>query len=205
MLVIGVGGASCSGKSSVSSLLADRLSKVGGVSAVSVMHQDDYFHCQSDIPVTAQGLQNWDCPAAIRSSDFRAAVIGEMEALDQNGGVLIVEGFFLFADDRLVELFDISFLLHVSLDEMQRRRRGRVYEIEENVEYWTDPPLYVESVVYPGYMEHHSHFLRASDTSGGGVLKHPSHVIDSTTTSVDECLALIYKFVTDLLKEKLSQ
>ncbi|KAI9202016.1 P-loop containing nucleoside triphosphate hydrolase protein [Polychytrium aggregatum] len=63
-LIIGAGGPSCSGKSTITSWLAQVLDNT------IVVHQDKYFKSDSDIPITPSGIANWDCPQALDMEAF---------------------------------------------------------------------------------------------------------------------------------------
>eukprot|EP00842_Homolaphlyctis_polyrhiza_P005768 jgi/Hompol1/6192/HPOL_004869-RA len=60
--LIGVGGASCSGKSSLTNWLAV-------IFDAAVIHQDKFYKSDSDIPLL-NGVANWDCPEAIDTPAF---------------------------------------------------------------------------------------------------------------------------------------
>lgn len=42
---------------------------------------------------------------------------------------VLVEGFLLFSNDQVSSLFDVKICLHVTLDELKRRRQGRMYPL----------------------------------------------------------------------------
>ncbi|KAI2642193.1 nicotinamide riboside kinase 1 [Xylaria nigripes] len=90
----------------------------------------------------------------------------------------IVDGFLLYGPDpplrRITEeLFDIKFFLTVSRHKATARRKGRDgYVTLEG--FWTDPPGYVDQIVWPNYMESHAWLFEGGDVEGrvnGDVLR----------------------------------
>ena len=134
--VLGLTGLSSTGKTTLSQHLR-RL-----FPAVSLIHQDDFYHADSLIP-THSGLQDWDCAASIDWPSLTAALsqapdaaavatntdavdlvapefMRRMEtrvrssAVDETTPLVIVDGFLLVHGDSAVEaLLDATILLRV--------------------------------------------------------------------------------------------
>ena len=63
-LVVGIAGLSSSGKTTLARLLRSALQEVSGPSAL-VVHQDDFYLPDSEVPVRDDGLPDWDCAGAL--------------------------------------------------------------------------------------------------------------------------------------------
>jgi nicotinamide/nicotinate riboside kinase len=166
-LTIGVGGASCSGKSTLCSylhyLLPDSI----------IIRQDSFYKLDSLIPTT-NGTANWDSPEAIdmirfvnvlsasdAAMDSKSDLVSPIE-IDQdlvkklkdsvNGRkVVIVDGFLIYADKNVYDHFDVSIFLEASKEELKKRRSQRqgYFTLEG---YWADPVGYFEEFVWPQYL-----------------------------------------------------
>ncbi|TPX38636.1 hypothetical protein SeMB42_g06620 [Synchytrium endobioticum] len=188
-VIVGVGGASCSGKST----LTEWLVKIFPHSAI--YHMDKHYLPDSQVPVK-NGILDWDCAEAL---DFNAFVAGlktlphkEVESVlspnrpaisdsqvssstvrelkDQVRQVLckrpntsfwFLDGFLLYWDKRVMDLMNIKIALHTRYDELKRRRGTRPgYETIEG--YWVEPPNYFDEYVWPNYLKHNKPILKAS-------------------------------------------
>mmetsp|Transcript_7045 Transcript_7045/g.13320 ORF Transcript_7045/g.13320 Transcript_7045/m.13320 type:complete len:308 (+) Transcript_7045:55-978(+) len=116
-MVIGVSGASRSGKSYTAAVLAEAL----GTRAGPVISQDDFFSGS----VIQDGKETFESP---RCTDWRALhqhVHQQATTIDgtqRRYDFVIVEGFLLFHDFQMRELIDIAFHLHISAAEGKHRR-----------------------------------------------------------------------------------
>jgi uridine kinase len=126
--IVGISGVDCAGKSTLAAWLRDRLAE-RGVPVVLVEgdaflrprhvrranrdHARGYYHESFDYaPVVARVIE----PA-------RAGLRGEP------GSVVLVEGVFLFTENRL-PLFDLAVWIDIPLDEALSRARGRRYDLD---------------------------------------------------------------------------
>ncbi|GAB7360537.1 hypothetical protein MBLNU230_g8485t1 [Neophaeotheca triangularis] len=67
-LLIGISGPSSSGKTTLSRLLRDIYPNT------FILHEDDFYKTDAEIPVNAEGLQDWDCLEAIDLAAFESAL-----------------------------------------------------------------------------------------------------------------------------------
>ena len=135
-IIIGVGGASCSGKSTLCQWLATLFQGY-------ILHQDAYFKKDSEIPTSSNGMANWDCPEALDIHHFIQDLkqsrvspimkVGENTSLvnyeDFNPQILkdlknkiskisslytwvFVDGFLLYDDSQIVNQLDICLFIH---------------------------------------------------------------------------------------------
>ena len=70
-LVVGLGGATCSGKTTIAKLLAEKV-----FSHCALLHQDDFYHgesCEKHVPVEGMGHMNWELVTAFDMVKMRNA------------------------------------------------------------------------------------------------------------------------------------
>lgn len=76
IVLVGIGGASSSGKTTVAKIL-NSITKDS-----IILHKDDFFKSDEEIPIDKEtGFENWDCPEAINFDAF----VEEVEYLKKNG------------------------------------------------------------------------------------------------------------------------
>lgn len=151
-----------------------------------MVHQDDFYKTDAEIPVTATGEQDWDCPEAIDFESFRKYLsevkqgkITEIKSIETDPDlkltsseiaslaprvphhdyeIVFVEGFMLFHDTQVAEQFDISLFFYASYDTLRTRREARPgYVTAEG--FWTDPPNYFRDIVWPAFCRTHEQFF----------------------------------------------
>ncbi|TGJ85221.1 hypothetical protein E0Z10_g3548 [Xylaria hypoxylon] len=209
LFVVGISGASSSGKTTLARLLRDVFPHT------FILHEDDFYRPENELP-SKHGLLDWDCAESINFEDMARAlehIIAEgtfppfVDSLEDQNTVgkctvpesaisaaksrveawmapgqpghaifsssspnlrlCILDGFLLFGPDpplrRITdELLDIKFFLTVSRQKATARREGRDgYVTLEG--FWTDPPGYVEKIVWPNYMESHAWLFEDGD------------------------------------------
>lgn len=168
-LIIGVSGATCSGKTSLIQLLTKCLPNGIGI------HQDDYyFPVDSPRHQVNQDLGhiNWELVSAFDMDKLVKQVLDKATALEQTPRprpkpilpldqvdtendlkqalkhishlVILLDGITLFNDPKCAEMCDLKYFLTLDHDECARRRQGRSYDPP-------DVPGYFETVVWPHY------------------------------------------------------
>lgn len=75
---------------------------------------------------------------------------------------MIVDGFLMFWDERIVRDMDVRVFIRVPEDIARARRGSRSYYTPEG-ETWTDPPQYWEKIVWPAYINAHKHLFENDD------------------------------------------
>lgn len=211
---IGIGGASCTGKTTISRAVKEEILRKypRQVKRVDILHQDDYYSVanECDLPFSQCGLyRDWDCHEALDLVRFHSDISAKKAELTNwlacnhsNDGVciLIVEGFLLFPTLQQ-ETFDLSILLHIELQDLLQRRSMRIYPSTSTTttnnnteEFWTDPPGYVEEVVYRNYLKYHDRFLLDKLDDGSCVFQ-GMHIINSSLLSINDCINFILTLV----------
>lgn len=193
-IVVGISGATCSGKSTLAQSLHQALPDS------VAMSQDDYFHPPDSpfhVKVESLGHLNWEIMSALDMTSMRSdihSIISQSPASVELpprarralGGdsdnhsssshqrypyVLILEGFLLLNDPEIRALCDLRYYLTLTREECWSRRRMRVYDPP-------DIPGYFDLVVWPQYEKHRDLVLAESDVNvfdGSDSPEHTKH------------------------------
>ena len=148
--VIGIGGVTGSGKTTLTKRLKERLG-----SAVTVLSYDNYYKSHPDMPYDERVRLNYDHPsafdtellvehlAALRRGETIAAPVYDFKQHDRSDetmliaptGVILVEGILILADERLRSQMDVKIYVDTDADVRILRRvvrdvkqRGRSLE-----------------------------------------------------------------------------
>lgn len=148
-MIVGVGGASCSGKSTLTNWLSILLKS-------PIVHQDKFYKSDNEIPLE-NGIANWDCTDAIDFIKFKECLSGvrqgikienmmgpnrprvnENEILQRKveidnltktilnlGKITLVDGFLLYSDPSQFDLYDIKLFLYSPRNVLRDRRNAR--------------------------------------------------------------------------------
>lgn len=154
--VIGISGATCSGKSTLAKKIHDSFSE-------SVMlRQDDYFLPENDprhTRIPELNHMNWEL---ITSLDMQKMYSDIMEILQINGNVndskkklLILDGFLLFKHNTVTDLCNRKYFLTLTKQQCWERRKDRIYEPP-------DVPEYFDTVVWPEYLKYKDEITKHS-------------------------------------------
>ena len=128
--IIGIGGVSRSGKSTVARKLKDELASL----KVFALDMDSYVLPENDIP-KINGHPNWEVPESI---DYERI----LTLLDENKSiyeVIIVEGILAFANKELNKRYDLTVVMEISKATYLNRRK-------QETRWGKDPDWYLEYV-----------------------------------------------------------
>ncbi|KAM6944039.1 nicotinamide riboside kinase 1 isoform 1-T1 [Lycodopsis pacificus] len=157
-LVVGVGGVTNGGKSTLSNSLHQQIPNS------CLIAQDSYFKADSVIPVDSNGFKQYDMLDALHMDTMMSEVDSwrrdpesflrrrglnperTTPPLDEEVYVLIVEGFLIFNHRPLNELFYKRYFMEIAYEVCKRRRSSRVYSPP-------DPPGYFDGHVWPMYLK----------------------------------------------------
>ncbi|XP_029295964.1 nicotinamide riboside kinase 1 [Cottoperca gobio] len=157
-LVVGVGGMTNGGKSTLSKSLHQQIANS------CLIAQDSYFKDDSVVPMDSNGFKQYDMLDALHMDTMMCEVDSwrrDPEAflrqrglnpehttpsVDEEVYVLIVEGFLIFNHRPLNELFYKRYFMEIPYDVCKRRRSLRVYTPP-------DPPGYFDGHVWPMYLK----------------------------------------------------
>ncbi|RYP24896.1 hypothetical protein DL767_008520 [Monosporascus sp. MG133] len=252
-LVVGISGASSSGKTTLARLLRDIFPNT------FILHEDDFYKPESELP-TKDGLLDWDCAEALSIPDMTKALsyirehgtfppfvdskedqnsVGECPVPDatieamkakvrawlepgrpghaifsSQGGngpalrVCLLDGFLLYARETAAvsALLDVRLLLRVSRERATARRGARDgYVTLEG--FWSDPPGYVDSIVWPNYVASHAWLFEGGDVEGrpdGAVLAREG-ILAQTDKGVDVDMETTLEWAVETLMRQLGE
>ena len=148
-MIIGVGGCSCSGKTTLSKRLKEVLQAEGF--DVAIVNQDEYYK--------SPDLDHWEDPETINMDEFKAKILEEnAKAPDATAKcrtrIVIAEGFLVYCLER--SFFDVAFFVTAPYDILKARREKRNDWME-----WKDPEGYFEKEVYPSYQKYNEHVINS--------------------------------------------
>ncbi|EEB11315.1 Nicotinamide riboside kinase, putative [Pediculus humanus corporis] len=157
-LVIGISGATCSGKTTI----AKELHSLFGNSVL--LQQDDYFYDEKIIE-SSNSTTTTQCKSTEIEIKFKEkfcstdvipsvyCIINKFQKLQLVPNILFIEGFLIFNDDQLQDLCDLKFYFTMSKTLCFERRKTRIYKPP-------DVPGYFEKYVWPLYLIHYDEVLR---------------------------------------------
>lgn len=130
--VIGISGASGSGKSTFTERLADYLSE----SKIKIIHMDEYYKTELQRPRIKGIVDNLEYiddnhPLSL---DLDRCYIDCVNATNCNWDILIIEGIFAFGDERFSNLSDLKIFVDCEPDERFKRRILRNLSFGQDLE-----------------------------------------------------------------------
>lgn len=206
LLTIGISGASCSGKTSVASMLEKVLPWC------SVINQDKYYHEEDSchhVRSKNGNLINWEVLSAFNMKKMKEdiSIVSknllkgtppcERDNISYPGlkslktrpcPVLIIEGIVIFKDQDIVNLCEKKYFVEIDHDTCQSRRQSRVWDPEGD--NWVENSLYFESIAWPEYLDCIEMVKRLPGVN----------FLDSTVSSIDANFELILTDIVDTLK-----
>ncbi|MCH9682941.1 MAG: uridine kinase [Deltaproteobacteria bacterium] len=168
-LVVGIAGATGSGKTTV----ARRLTEALPSGSVSLLQHDSYYRDRPDLSYDARSELNFDHPDSLETSLLATHLrqLRERQAVEvpiydftthrrrvetqhlEPGAVVVVEGILVLADAELREMFDIKVFVDTDADIRVFRRirrdiekRGRSFESIRKQYYQTVRPMHLQFV-----------------------------------------------------------
>jgi len=200
--VIGVGGVSCGGKTTLAKQLVLKLQSLPSVNRVSVLHQDDFYKDEETLfrenVFYDKDLKyhNWELPACFDGERFRKDFGRLLPKTDDdennpptssNANFIILEGILIFEDTLISSAMTKRYFLHLPLEECRQRRSKRNYLPPE-------PDGYFDKYYWPSYVEQKA---RIDGKVGKGDLE--MTYLDSEKENIDELVARIMDDIKDVI------
>ena len=140
-VVIGIAGGTCSGKSSIASILIEDLD----TKSINIIREDDYYKDQSHLPMEERVKTNYDHPLAFDfdlmvehikdliqrktiekpTYDYTVHNRSKVKEVIEPGDVIIIEGLFALYNKEVRDLEDIKIFVDTAADERFIRRLQR--------------------------------------------------------------------------------
>lgn len=169
--IIGIAGASGSGKTLLANTLVAELSEKYGVDSISVICEDYYYRDQSDVPMAERVNVNYDHPNSmdhdlmtLQLQELKAGRSVEMPQYDycehtrsaksvhmSPKNVIVVEGILLFTDANLRKCMDYLIFVDTPLDICLIRRVTR--DMEERCRSFESIIKQYQATVRPMYWQ----------------------------------------------------
>lgn len=134
--IIGIGGPSRSGKSSLALEMKNRLSN----RKVLLLDMDDFVFSEDKIP-RIKGRADWECPESV---NFERMIRIMKESKDSD--FIVVEGILIFTNKELRKLLDTTIQIEISKQTFLQRRR-------QETRWGNEPDWYLEHV-WESYLKH---------------------------------------------------
>ncbi len=128
--IIGIGGCSRSGKSSLALKIKDRLSD----KQVLLLDMDDFVFSETNIPRIRDRI-DWERPESV---DFNQ-IIASIEENQGKYDILLIEGILVFANQQLKDLFHNTIEIKISKETFISRRK-------KEIRWGEEPDWYLEHV-----------------------------------------------------------
>ena len=200
MLVIGIGGGSGSGKSTITKYLSDKFGD-----DVTVIRHDDYYKEQHSMPFEERIKQNYDCPDAydteLMAAHLRALRNGEAidcpvydyKEYDRSDSVkrieptkvLLIDGILILAEPKLRAVMDLKLYVDTDADiRILRRIRRDVNERRRTLDSVIDQYLLTVKPMHEAYVEPSTKFADIIIPEGGHNLVALEMVINFITNRI---------------------
>ncbi|CAF0733835.1 unnamed protein product [Adineta steineri] len=144
VFIIGLGGITCSGKSTMCSELSKYLST--RYNKVRVIDLDSYARDENDpnhVHLTELNHKDWESLTSLHVDQFVSDIKSVIN--DNSNDILIIEGFIISSIDEIKSIFNLSYYFDLDFDECRQRRNRRTYNPP-------DPLDYFDKHVWPSYL-----------------------------------------------------
>ena len=138
-IVVGIGGISRAGKTSLARLLKKEIEAKDF--SVVLFHQDHYTYQTQFIPRIKDRL-DWESPFSIDFSRFRNSLIKAKKHVD----IVLAEGLFAFYEPSIKELYDLKLFIQIDKKTFLKRK--------EKDERWGKEPLWYIQHIWDSYLKY---------------------------------------------------
>lgn len=128
--------------------------------------------------------------------------ITEMGYKFKNKKIVLVDGFMLFHDPEIINLFDVKLFFHAPFETLKQRRESRSgYTTTEG--FWVDPPDYFSKIVLPAYVSSHEYLFTNRDVVNNKVdqsLIKKYNLVDMNNDDTIPLRELVEKALTSIIE-----
>jgi len=145
-MIIGIGGVSRAGKTTLAKKIASYYSDKKKV----ILHQDDYINAGFDIPQIKNRI-DWEVPESIDFPSLKYDLIW----LSKNVDLVIVEGIFAFIDKEINKMYDKKIFVDLGYKDFINRKL-----LDKR---WGYEPLWYIYHIWDSYKIHREEILKMND------------------------------------------
>ncbi|TCD65673.1 ribosylnicotinamide kinase [Steccherinum ochraceum] len=149
----------------------------------------DSFNQNAAVPVADEIISKWKA--------LSQKISAERQSQGQNLVWVIVDGFLLYWDERIVSTLDVKALIRVPEDVAKARREARSYYTPEG-DTWRDPPQYWEKIVWPAYLKAHKHIFEDGNVVSGAPKGSELLVFESTEVEMKDMVNAVMEKVLEV-------
>jgi len=177
---------------------------VGSVDFDTFSNCLQYIRDHGELPThfTSKEDQNTTGPSPVDDDFIDQKKQAVIRLLPQNNTrkVVLVDGFLMYHDTRVMQLLDIKILLRANVSLLKARRESRSGYVTL-AGFWQDPPDYFSKIVMPEYVKNHKHLFKngnieegaSADASQAGI------VIADMNASMEELIDMSIGLIVDAL------
>jgi uridine kinase len=122
-IVIGIGGVSRAGKSTLAGKIASWLPN----KKVSILEMDDFVFPEQQIP-KIKNETDWEVPESVDYTRLAKSIAEEKNSSD----IVIIEGIMIFNDPKILALYDRKIFIEIDYDSfILRKRKDKRWEIPD--------------------------------------------------------------------------
>lgn len=193
---VAVSGPSSSGKTTVVKYINQLINQYTDCKSIIIHLDDYYIDDDKIPIDKETGEQNWDCAEAINYTKFANDVkliqnnqpinqksiepeikldfsqdevdilVQELQEIPKDTFLVLIDGFMLFHDENLLNLFDIKIFIYSDYATLKARREARSgYATSQG--FWVDPPKYFDKIVWPEFIKNHQYLFENHDLKNG--------------------------------------
>ncbi|XP_012054549.1 PREDICTED: nicotinamide riboside kinase 1 [Atta cephalotes] len=184
--VVGISGATCSGKSTLANKIHDYFP-----TSVLVC-QDNYFLPPGDprhVKIQELNHVNWELSTSLDMQKMYSDVIKILQSPEKNPidskKLLILDGFLLFEHKAITDLCDYKYFLTLTKEQCWKRRKNRIYEPP-------DVPGYFDKIVWPEFVKYKNEVIQNNE------LYETVTFIDGSK-DMEEICEMVFKKIDQLL------
>ncbi|CAG8482655.1 2289_t:CDS:2 [Dentiscutata erythropus] len=175
VITIGIGGASCSGKTLEKDLPIDPITNYTDwdcpdainfplfLSNLKNIHQDGTLpttFVSNEVNNIFKDIERDELNELVKRLSLRINEVLSASVGRDNKNVewyfVLVDGFLLYYDPEVINELDVKFFVKADREIMKKRREERIsYVTVEG--YYEDPPEYFDKIVWPNYIKFHKH------------------------------------------------
>ncbi|CAH8523920.1 unnamed protein product [Schistosoma turkestanicum] len=146
--IIGIAGASNSGKTTITGKLATYLQSIGYT--VTCLQMDDYYwpyHDKRHVRDPMTNQPNFDCESAINWEGIISFIKlwCEPQVSEKKNRILLIEGILIMNKMELRKIMNLRIFLKITYEDLLQRRKLRKYRTPS-------PPDYIDKYVWPAYV-----------------------------------------------------